>query len=336
MSRSTLIWTIIFIVSGIFLAARFAMVGNGKQYVEAKQEARVQVSVAAGDGDANASPTLKWIDPNSEEAADYDLSDPNLPRHEWTEHTNSSARAFASNEPNVVFSMPRTIGIWIAAFLTLAILSFVYGDNPFYKFGEAVVVGASAAYWMVIAFWTALVPNLMGKLWPSWTRSWAVPGLDEDAPSNYFYYIPLVFCVLLLWRLAPKGGWIARWPLAFFIGATAGFRLIGHMETDFIAQISNTILPLWVTDASGGFVFWPTVGNWVIVIGVISTLVYFFFSIEHTGVVGKVSRLGVWVLMVTFGAGFGYTVMGRIALLAARFQFLVDDWLWLMDPMGKH
>jgi hypothetical protein len=28
--------------------------------------------------------------------------------------------------------------------------------------------------------------------------------------------------------------------------------------------------------------------------------------------------------------------MGRIALLAARFEFVFDDWLWLIDPAGKH
>ena len=36
--------------------------------------------------------------------------------------------------------------------------------------------------------------------------------------------------------------------------------------------------------------------------------------------------------MITFGAAFGFTVMGRIALLAARMEFLFDDWLWLIDP----
>ena len=51
--------------------------------------------------------------------------------------------------------------------LTLAIFSFLYGDNPFYKVAEALLVGVSAAYWMVVAFWDVLVPNLMGKLWPS-------------------------------------------------------------------------------------------------------------------------------------------------------------------------
>jgi hypothetical protein len=39
--------------------------------------------------------------------------------------------------------------------------------------------------------------------------------------------------------------------------------------------------------------------------------------------------------MITFGAAFGYTVMGRIALLAGRLEFLFDDWLWLIDPTGR-
>ena len=67
-------------------------------------------------------------------------------------------------------------------------------------------------------------------------------------------------------------------------------------------------------------------------LSVLCCLVYFFFSFEHKGVVGKVARVGIWVLMITFGAAFGYTVMGRIALLAIRLEFLVNDWLWLIDP----
>ena len=64
-------------------------------------------------------------------------------------------------------------------------------------------------------------------------------------------------------------------------------------------------------------------------------LVYFFFSVEHKGAVGKTARVGIWYLMITFGAAFGFTVMGRIALLAARVEFLFDDWMWLIDPMQQ-
>jgi hypothetical protein len=69
----------------------------------------------------------------------------------------------------------------------------------------------------------------------------------------------------------------------------------------------------------------------VLVTGTLACLSYFFFSFEHKGALGRISRVGVWVLMITFGAGFGYTVMGRIALLAGRLEFLFDDWLWLID-----
>jgi hypothetical protein len=139
---------------------------------------------------------------------------------------------------------------------------------------------------------------------------------------------------MLLWRLAPKGAWIARWPLAFIIGTFAGLQMIAFLHGDFLAQIRNSILPLAVMDR-GAFDPWASLRNLLIVTGVLSCLMYFFFSFEHTGFVGKAARLGTWFLMITFGAGFGYTVMGRIALLAIRIEFLLDNWLWLIDPLHR-
>ncbi len=69
--------------------------------------------------------------------------------------------------------------------------------------------------------------------------------------------------------------------------------------------------------------------------GVLSSLTYFFFSVEHRGPVGVAARVGVCVLMITFGASFGLTVMTRITIFSQRLQFLFDDWLWLIDPLGN-
>jgi hypothetical protein len=104
------------------------------------------------------------------------------------------------------------------------------------------------------------------------------------------------------------------------------------MHADFLSQISNTIIPVWVTDSAGRFNFWESLRSLIIVLGVLCGIVYFFFSIEHKGIVGKTAKVGIWYLMITFGAAFGYTVMGRIALLAIRLEFLMDDWLWIIDP----
>ena len=237
---------------------------------------------------------------------------------------------------DAALSVSRTIGIWVAALFTIFVLSFAYKDNPMYKIAESIFVGVSAAYWMVVGFWTTIIPNLIGKLFPAFIQSWAMPGLSPHHEDAYwfFYLAPLVLGGMLLWRLAPAGAWIARWPLAFIIGTTAGIRLVGFIHADFLSQIRNTIVPLVVMD-NGSFDAWASIKNLIIVIGVLACLVYFFFSFEHKGAVGRVAKLGIWFLMVTFGAAFGYTVMGRIALLAIRLEFLFDDWLRLIDPTDK-
>ena len=144
--------------------------------------------------------------------------------------------------PEISMSWQRTIGVWIAALLTLAIMSFLYRDNPFYKVAEAVVIGSSAGYVMVAGFWTTFVKNLLVVLFPAEMRDSLVPGLGADTPPDYIYIIPLIMIVLLLWRLAPRGGWISRWPLAFFIGVTAGFRLIGYLEADFLGTNGGIVV----------------------------------------------------------------------------------------------
>ena len=242
-------------------------------------------------------------------------------------------------EPTIVLSWSRTIGLWLAVFFTLAIFSFLYRDNFFYKIAEACVVGVSAAYWMVVGFWDMIIPNLIGKLAPAFVQANFVPGLENNGP-NWAYIVPTIFGFFMLMRLSPKGGWLSLWTLAFIVGITAALRMVHYIESDFLSQVRATIIPLWQPVESGGSPdvyssIWASIRNITIVIGVLACLTYFFFSVEHKGTVGRVARLGIWFLMITFGAAFGFTVMGRIALLAARFEFLFDDWLWLIDPTNQ-
>ena len=297
MSRSGWIWTVLMVVAGIYLLVRLATGGMGLVYV---QDQPVEVQEPGQESWSRA----VGVDPKRQ------------------------------GEAGVRVSWSRTVGTWLAALFTLCILSFLYGDNPLYKLAEAVFVGVSAGYWMVVGFWTGIVQNLFSKLAPDLIRSSLLPGLPESQEQELIYLFPLLLSVLMLMRLSPVGGWISRWALAFFIGATAGIRLLGYLQSDFLRQIQSTILPLVVV-GSQGFDFSASLQNLTIVVGVLSCLTYFFFSIEHKGVVGGVSRLGIWFLMITFGAGFGYTVMGRIALMAQRLEFLADDWLWIIDPASR-
>jgi hypothetical protein len=302
MSRDTKIWTAVMLAGliGLIVRAGFTTPGMGRVYVHVTQG-------------------------------------PNGTVQEDDATFREYRQAVAANpaETDYRFSLPRTIGIWAAAFFTLAIFSFLFRDNPIYKVAEAVLIGVSAAYWVVVGFWDVLVPNLIGKISPSLVQAWAIPGLSgEDAVPKYIYLVPFVLGLMLLTRLLPKGNWISRWPLAFIIGAFAGIQMLGYMHGDFLAQIRNSILPVIVVN-QGTFDPWVSISNTLIVGGLLCCLAYFFFSFEHIGIMGGASRVGVWFLMITFGASFGYTVMGRIALLAIRIEYLLDDWLWLIDPLQR-
>ncbi|RKX29835.1 MAG: hypothetical protein DRP47_00730 [Candidatus Zixiibacteriota bacterium] len=240
--------------------------------------------------------------------------------------------------------MTRGFLITISAFLTLAIFSFLYKDNPFYKFAEHLFVGVSAAFWMCQGFWSTLVGNLFPRLSEGLSNFFMVP--YQYSPYNITYWIPVILGLLLLMRLSSKAGWLSRWPLAFIVGTTAGLNFIRYLRSDFVVQVSSTFVPLlgneshpWTgigdffshlsLSASGQFMM--ILANWIIFLGVICGLIYFFFSKEHKGVFGFASRIGIWVLMITFGASFGYTVMGRISLLVGRLTFLFRDWLEIIS-----
>jgi len=113
------------------------------------------------------------------------------------------------------------------------------------------------------------------------------------------------------------------------VGTFAGLRLVLYLDADFVNQIRNSILPL-VVMTQGQLDFPQSLRNTGLVVSLLSALSYFLFSVRHRGPVGWSSRLGIWVLMITFGAAFAYTVMGRITLLTMRMEFLFRDWLRLI------
>jgi hypothetical protein len=263
-----------------------------------------------------------------------------LSKEEFEKRESARLAGLAELEKTRIVASPRdSFGIWFAALLTLGILSFLVRDNPFYKVAESILIGVSAAYWMLVAYWSTLVPDLFAKLAPDMVRATMLPSLQvSEHPTKDFLFalLPLSLALMLLWRLAPRGGWIGVWPLAVVIGTFAGMRLTAAIEADFMAQIAATMQPVVVLksdvvggNASASFDLGGTLLAIFGVVGVVTVLVYFFFSLEHKGVIGKTARVGVWYLMITFGAAFGLTVMGRITLLAERFSFLFYDWLGL-------
>lgn len=211
----------------------------------------------------------------------------------------------------------------VGAFVTLATFSFLYRDNPFYKIAEHLVVGVSAGYFVVILWHNNLVPNLFGRLADgNWYYLW----LDSSKP---WYWIPFILGLLMFTRFNRKWTWISRYPMALYIGISAGLAVPLEMSNRINKQLYASMVGIdWHNFLGNGFLDTASgYSNLIIFVGAICALVYFFFSTEHKGAVGGVAKVGIWILMIGFGATFGYTVMARISLFINRLQFLKQNWI---------
>jgi hypothetical protein len=214
--------------------------------------------------------------------------------------------------------MADAVGVWVGALLTLALFSFLYKDNPVYKLAEHIFVGVSAGYGVAVVWHTSIVADLYTRL--------REPGKDH----NWLIIFPAILGMMMILRFIPRYGWLSRWPIAFLLGTYSGLAIPAVMQANVLDQIGHTFNSLIVRAPGGQFDWFASLSALVVVVGVLGVLAYFFFSKEHTGPLGVASKIGIWFLMVGFGATFGYTVMARISLLIGRMQFLLGDWLHLL------
>lgn len=202
--------------------------------------------------------------------------------------------------------------------LTLTTLSFLYRDNPFYKFSESLFVGIATGYFTMILYYTSLVPTLFDKIWVGqpWWQIWG---------GQWWYIIPGLLGLMMWFRFSKKKAWISRYPIALYIGIGTGVAIPTEMQNRVSKQLFDTVgtvMNIGNAFAEGGF--WAGFSEVVIILGVVTGLFYFFFSVHHQGVFGGVAKTGIYILMIGFGASFGFTVMARISLFIQRIQYMRD------------
>ena len=206
-------------------------------------------------------------------------------------------------------------GPFVAVFLTFCILSFLYKDNPFYKFAEHIFLGISAGYMLVVEIHSTVWPNLLKPL----TDRMLVGSFNW-----FLLWLPFILCLLMFSGLSRRWAWLTAFPITFVIGMYAGANIIGFGVSDLLLQLESSMLPLIPGDKYLEVAGTTFLDNILIIVGLVASLIFFFFSRPQEGALGVVSRVGVWFLMVSFGASFGFTVMGRISLAVGRAQELID------------
>ena len=183
----------------------------------------------------------------------------------------------------------QTFGVMVAAALTLALFSQLYSDNALFKAAEHIFVGTSVAYGLGVAWYNMWVSEIFKGL---------ATGAREQQYGIWSIILPGILGLLVYCRLTKRWGWVSRWPFALMIGFGVGYAIPTQIAGK-PAQADRADDGQRAERFGGEFrVNWNAI---IILIGVLSTLVYFFFSLEHKGVVGGVSKVGIWFLMVAFG-----------------------------------
>jgi len=201
-------------------------------------------------------------------------------------------------------------GTIVAGILTIAILSFLYGDNPVYKMAETLLVGVSMGYVLVITWTNTLMAVLFKPLF---------------VESQFWLVIPLIFGLFMFGRFHKSTSFLSRYSMAVLIGSGAGVAIPAMLGARTLRQMTATV------EMVQGDSFMMIFSGLVVVVGLFTTLSYFYFSREHEGIMGRSAKVGTYFLMIFFGTTFGYTVMSRISTFIGRMDFLLSDFLHLTN-----
>jgi hypothetical protein len=230
-----------------------------------------------------------------------------------------------------------TLAGLVAALVTVALLGYLWGDNPLLRSAEHLLIGVSAGYWITIAFWSTIVP-LLGRLHPPLLGA-ILPGTPPGPPDRSLL-VPVVLGTLLIVPLPARVRPLARIPLAFAIGFSAGAAVPRVLTIDFAQQVRIAAAPLLVPGADGSIDGSASCRNAASVIATIAALVSLLYSGGYPGApegstgasapgraglsgrsvarsaVAALRRGGEGVVAVALGGALGFMILSRTAVLA--------------------
>lgn len=212
-------------------------------------------------------------------------------------------------------------GLIVGLFLTLCVFSYLLGDNALFRLAIHIFIGVVAAYTVVVAFYEVIWPQLI------------LPLIGGGQADRMFVLVPLLLGAFLLTKAAPRlSGW-GGVSVAYLVGvgvATAiGGAVLGTLFPQMGAAI-NVFDRNNMPDGGVEFVL-AVIDGLIILVGTVSTLVYFQFSARAKA--NQVPKRPQWMeglalvgqifIAVSFGTIFAGTYAAALTAFVERLHFLV-------------
>lgn len=207
------------------------------------------------------------------------------------------------------------IGFGLAALFTIAILSYLIGDNPLYRVAVNLFVGVTAGYAVVVVSYNVLKP------WAQ--RLWALEFTSTDWLLSAVAAALGLILLLRAFRIAaPLGSWV----MALLVGVGAAVAIGGAVTGTLFPQMRATFISLlpsnleqWVSDV-------------VILLGTLATLGFFYYGargergqkVERPPLVRLVAPIGQLFIGTAFGALYAGALVASLAFFAGSLQTLIE------------
>ena len=128
------------------------------------------------------------------------------------------------------------LGSTLSFFFTIALLSYLIGDNPLYRLALHVFIGVAVGYAVLVVISQVLRPRLI------------VPLIGGDPVVIGLTTIPLVLFVFLVFKLHPRTAALGNISIAYLIGVGTAVAVGGAVTGTLLPQIRTT----WLTILPSG------------------------------------------------------------------------------------
>ncbi len=213
-------------------------------------------------------------------------------------------------------------GVWVAALLTLVVLSAAFGRNALVRLAEALFVGVAAGYGASLAWNGVLAPRL---------------ALLIQDPAGYWHYgLFFGLGVLMLSRGVRALSPLANLPLGIMVGAGAGLALGGALTGSLVAQVRGSFVSLAPASYGGGLSGAArALDALLLVLGAVAVLVSYQFTDQPRGglaswwqaLIRPLRGVGRVFILVTFGVLLAGALLSFYVALSSRLDFLIGDWI---------
>ena len=225
-------------------------------------------------------------------------------------------------------SLPELIGLWVAALLTLAVMSFVIKDNPVFRITQYLFVGISAGYAAALAWNHVLAPRIALLL--------------REPAAAWPYAIMLALAALLLGRGWQPTARLAGIPLALLLGVGAAVAIGGVLRGTLVPQMAASIVSLAPIDYGGGLRGWAfALDAAFMLLTTLAVLGAYHYRAGQPGTNNvwnwlgrRVGQFGRAMILLVLAALLAGAMLSFFSALRGRFDFLLFDWLGSMSRPG--